>query len=198
MSALGVRHELARKAIHLTAIVFPIGYALGVPRRVIVIGLGIVVIIAISLELARLRHGPTGVAFTRLTGSLLREHEQRGLSGATWLALSMLGAAVLLPRDIAIATLWAVAAGDAAAGIIGRVFGRHRFGAFGKSLEGSAACFLVVLAGALMVAHLSLVESIVSAIVAAGAELPSHPFDDNLRIAIMVGSAILLWRIAFS
>ena len=193
-----LRHELARKAIHLTAVVFPLAYAAGVERRVLTIVLAVIVATALSVELMRSRHERTRQAFTRVTGSLLREHEHHRLSGATWLVLSLLGAVLLFPRDVAIAAMWAAAVGDAMAALFGRVFGRFRLGGQGKSVEGSAACFLAVLVGSYAIAHLSLAESIVSAITSAGAEFPSRPWDDNMRIAAFTGSAILLWRIAFS
>ena len=193
-----LRHELARKAIHLTAVVFPLAYAAGVERRTLVMVLGLATATALIIEITRLRHERTRQAFTRATGRLLREHEHHRFSGATWLVLALLGAVLLFPKDVAIAAMWAAAAGDAIAALVGRAFGRHRFGRHGKSAEGSAACFFAVLIGSLAIAHLSLAESIVSAVTSAGAELPNRPWDDNVRIAALTGSAILLWRIAFS
>lgn len=193
-----LRHELARKAIHLTSVVFPIVYAAGIERRTLLTVLAVAAVVALVIEFARARHERTRQAFARATGPLLREHEHHRLSGATWLVLSLLGAVALFPKDVAIAAMWAAAAGDAVAAIFGRAFGRFRIGAMGKSVEGSAACFFVVLIGSSTIAHLSLGESIVSAITSAGAEFPSRPWDDNVRIAALTGSAILLWRIAFS
>jgi dolichol kinase len=198
VSTLELRQELVRKAIHLIAVVFPILYTAGMTRSALVLLLSTATIIALTIELARTSHARTKEQFVRVTGALLREHEQTRLSGATWLILSLLGAVVFLPRDIASAAMWAVAVGDAAAAIVGRAFGRHRWGSHAKSLEGSAACFLVVLGGSVAIAHLPLAESIVSAVAAAAAEWPARPLDDNVRITMLVGVAILLWRIVFS
>ena len=198
MTQPSLRHELARKAIHLGAVVFPLAYAAGVGRRVLVAVLAVLTTVALVIEVARARHERTRQAFTRATGPLLREHEHHRLSGATWLVLAFLGAAIAFPRDIAIAAMWAAAVGDSAAALFGRAFGRLRWGPVGKSLEGAVACFSVVFLGSLTIAHLSLAESIVSAVTSALAEFPTRPWDDNVRITAVTGSAILLWRIAFS
>lgn len=195
---LSLQLELTRKAIHLIAIIFPIAYALGVSRVSVAGALMLAALTALLIELGRRRQPAMREWFTRTTSILLRAHEHDGLSGATWLVLSLLGSVLLLPRDIAVAAMWAVAAGDASAAVVGRAFGRHPIGATAKTLEGSAACLLVTFAGALIIAHLSVGESIVSAMAATLAERPTRPLDDNVRIVIAVAVAILLWRIAFS
>jgi dolichol kinase len=193
-----LRHELARKAIHLTAAVFPLGYAAGMARGVLIAVLVVLAAVALIVEVARARHERTRQAFTRATGPLLRPHEGSRISGATWLVLALLVAVVVFPRDVAIAVMWAATVGDALAALFGRAFGQLRLGSAGKTLEGSAACFAATLTGSLAIAHLSLAESIVSAITSSAAEFPSRPWDDNVRVVVFAGSAILLWRIAFS
>jgi dolichol kinase len=94
--------------------------------------------------------------------------------------------------------MWAVAVGDAAAAIIGRTIGRHRIGRSAKSIEGSIACAVVTSVGALTIASLAPVPSIVAGIAAALGEWPSGPLDDNVRIGLAVGGGILLCRMAFS
>jgi dolichol kinase len=177
---------------------FPLAYAAGAGRRLLVVVLGASVVVALLVEAIRARHERMRRAFERITGEMLRAHERRALSGATWLAMALFGAVTVFPRDVAIATMWAAAVGDALAALVGRAFGRFRLGAEGKSAEGSITCFTATLVGAYAVAHLSLAESIVSAITAAGAEFPRRPWDDNVRIVAATGSAILLWRIVFS
>jgi dolichol kinase len=160
--------------------------------------LGALSVAALAIELVRRRHSPARELFLRVTGSLLRLHEHERLSGATWLALSLLGAVVLLPPGVAVAAMWCVTAGDASAALIGRAFGARLEGGSGKTVTGSAACLVVSWAGILAIAHLPLAESIVGATAAAMAERPTHPVDDNVRIVIASAGAILLWRIVFS
>ncbi|HEX6057422.1 MAG TPA: hypothetical protein VFZ11_00295 [Gemmatimonadaceae bacterium] len=191
-----MRAEAQRKAIHLLAAAVPIGLAAGVPRDVVAWGLAALLAIAIVVELARMRVAPVRVLFLRLTSHLLRDHEHAGWSGASWMLAAHLLAVLLFPPATAIAALWAVATGDAAAALVGRAAGRHRI-ASGKSFEGTAACFLVSLAGALWLARLPFGAALVGAGAAALAEMPSRPLDDNLRIVLATGIAISLWRLGF-
>jgi dolichol kinase len=163
--------------------------------------------VALALELARARHGATRIVFTRVTGSLLRLHEHERWSGATWLLLAFLGAAVFAPREVAISAMWAIAVGDAAAAMVGRAAARRTGrrsrrvdgpNGSGKTLAGSAACFALTLAGALVVARVTVTEGLIAAAAATAAERPSTRLDDNLRVAAAVVGGILLWRIMFS
>lgn len=191
-----LRAELQRKALHLTAAAVPVALAAGVPATPIAWGLGALLGIAIVVELARMRYAPVRLLFLRLTAHLLRDHEHRGWSGASWMLAAQLLAVLVFPTATAIAALWAVATGDAAAALVGRAAGRHRL-ASGKSLEGSAACFLVSLAGGLWLARLGPGAALAGAAAAAVAELPARPLDDNLRIVLATGAAISLWHLVF-
>jgi dolichol kinase len=223
---LTLRREVARKALHLVFVVVPVAYAFGFPRRLLVTALGAASLVAVVVELARAWHVPTRQRFERWVGALLREHEQASWSGATWMVLSMLGLAALVPREVAVAAMWAISAGDAAAALVGRAFeGRdagvdvangpiltpHSEGRVsgsmgakgvgpsgGKTIRGSAACFVVTLAGALALARLSPAESVVAAVLATAAERFGKPVDDNVRIAAAVALGILLWHKMFS
>ena len=193
-----LRHELARKALHLLTVAVPLAYAGGMPRRWVVALVALACVVALAVEWGRAAHAATRAVFQRATQRLLRGHEQDRWAGATWLLLSFLGAVVLFPRDVAVAAMWAVSVGDAAAAIVGRTVGRHHLFGVTKTLEGSMACFGATLAGALLVAHLSLASSVVGAAAATLAEWPGRPGDDNLRITAATGGGILLWGLAFS
>jgi dolichol kinase len=191
-----LRRELSRKAIHLATAAVPVAYAAGVPRAWLSWGLGALCAAAVLGEAARARHAGTGALVRRTVGVLFRDHEHDRWTGATWLAIAHLAAVLLLPRDIAIAAMWGVSVGDAAAAIVGRALGRTRIGGTAKSLEGAAACFLATLAGAAAVARLSLPEALLAAAAATAGEWPGRPLDDNLRIVLAVGGALLLLRLA--
>lgn len=194
---LTVRRELGRKAIHLLSSAIPLAYALGVGRSGLIAVLGAAVIIAVGIEIYRRRSDRGRRMFDARFGALLRPHEFLGLSGATWLVVSFLLAVVLYPPAIAITAMLAVSLGDAAAAIIGRTVGGLRAVA-GKTTAGSLACFVVTTLATFFVARLSLSEAILAGALAAIAERPRRPMDDNLRIAIVVGCGILLWRMGFS
>lgn len=222
-SRLSLRREVARKALHLVFVVVPLAYAFGLPRGWLVAALGAASGVAVIVELARAWHAPTRERFVRWVGALLREHEHAKWSGATWMVLSMFTLAALAPRNVAVAAMWAISAGDAAAALVGRAFERRGSGeaargsragsrveeggsmgalaigaSGGKTVRGSAACFVVTLAGALLLARLSPVESVVAAVLATAAERPRGWVDDNVRIAAAVALGILLWHKMFS
>ena len=197
-AGLALRHELVRKTIHLQSVAVPAAYALGVPRLPLVILLLSLLVMAIVVEVARHRSPRVRAGFSRLFSALLRDHEHSGLSGATWLLLSFFLVLLLLPRQAAIAAMWAVSLGDASAALAGRWVGRQRLTRSSKTIEGSAACAVVSFVGAWLVAGLPVGVSAAVGILAAAAEWPGRPLDDNLRIAAVVGGGILLWQLLFT
>lgn len=191
-SAPPLRRELARKAIHLSSTAVPIALAVGVAHRVAVLVLAGLALIAVTVEVARATSSAIALRFDALFRPLLRLHESRHITGATWLLASMFAAVLLLPRDIAIAATWAAAVGDAAAALVGIRFGRRRSPRDGKSLEGSIACLLATLLGALLLARLGIVSALLVSVAASAAERLSWPRDDNVRIIAAVGITALI------
>lgn len=202
-TALALRHELARKGLHLMAAAAPLAYALGLPRRTLLAVLCVLGAVAVGVELAR-RHEPRArLLFHRATGPLLRQHEHERWSGATWMLAAFIGVVALAPRAPAVAAMWAVAVGDAAAAVVGRALASRREAlaiARGapvttrarKSLAGSAACLVATFIGALWVAGLGPVASLAAAVAATLAEWPRVSLDDNLRVAGAVAGAVSL------
>ena len=196
--ALSLARELARKGIHLVTALAPLAYAAGVGRLPLAVVLGAAAAVALTVELARVAHAPTRGIFQRMAGPLLRAHEHVRWAGATWLFVAFLGAVLLLPREVAITAMWAVAVGDAAAAVVGRSVGHLRLAGSAKTIEGSMACWSATFVGAVLVAHLPMGEGVVAASAAALAEWPAGVADDNIRIAAAVGGAILLWRLSIA
>ncbi|NUR18376.1 MAG: hypothetical protein HOQ12_02465 [Gemmatimonadaceae bacterium] len=156
--------------------------------------LGALAVIALLVEGARRSSVHAARAFDRVCAPLLRAHETRALTGATWLLASMCAAVALLPRDAAITATWAAAVGDAAAALVGMRFGRHRSLRDGKSLEGSVACIIATLAGAWLLARLTFPLAFIASLVAAIAERLPWPRDDNARLVALVGVAVVVGR----
>lgn len=193
---LSFQREITRKGVHLLSTAVPISYGAGLSRLVVAWALGVALAVALSVELARFRSVRARVAFHSRLGALLREHEWHTSSGATWLILALLIAALVFPRDVAIAAMCAVALGDAAAAIVGRATSGRATS--DKSFAGSAACLVASAIAALLIAHFAWWEALIVGILAALAERPRGPIDDNLRIVLAVGCGILLWRMGFS
>lgn len=193
-----IRQEILRKTIHLLAVAFPVAYAFGTPRTVLAISLGAMLVLALSVETARGYSCRVNAMFLQLAGPLLRFHERRGLTGASWLLISFLGAVLLLPAPAAIVAMWAVAAGDAMAALAGLALGRSSSRAGKqKTIAGSIACWIVVWPGAFFLGNLGGLLSTVAASVAALSEWPRRPMDDNVRVTAAVGVIIVLWRKVF-
>jgi dolichol kinase len=193
---LSLRRELTRKGLHILSTAIPAAYATVLSRTAVTGLLAVALTIALIVEIARSRSERARGAFDSSVGGLLREHERHGASGATWLIVALLLAVVAFPHDVAIAAMCAVALGDAAAAVVGRAMAHttvHR-----KSFSGSAACFAVSALSARAIAGFAWPEALLVGILAAVAERPRRPFDDNLRITLAVGCGILLWRMGFS
>ena len=187
---LTLRHELARKALHLLSTAVPLAYAADVPRRTLLAALVALLLVALLVELARRRHALVRRAFHRATSPLLRAHEHDQWAGATWMLLAYVLVVWLAPRAAAIAATWAVAVGDASAAVVGRAIGRWRIGAHGKSIEGSLACCIATTLGATFVAGLGPAASLAAGVAAAVAEWPGRPLDDNVRVAAAVALTV--------
>lgn len=189
-----LRGELARKSIHLATALVPICWAFGVVTTLQVrVVLSAAVGVALGVEFARYRGGAFGAAFTSRLGAILRLHERTALSGATWLAIGMWGAAMLAPTAAAIAALWAAAVGDAAAALVGRAVQRLRGRtADTKSLSGSVAAASLSALGILWLTPATPAVAAALGVVTALAEWPRRPGDDNVRVAFTVATAAVL------
>lgn len=198
--ALSLGAESARKAIHVATAVLPVAWAYGLlSTRDVRWLLGIAVVIALGVEFARYRGGTFGALFVRIFGALLRAHEQRTIAGATWLAIGMWGVAMLAPREAAIAALWAAAVGDAVAALVGRAVQQWRVAHApaatppgGKTVAGAAAGATATAAGVVWLTTAALPIAVLLGVVAALAEWPARPGDDNVRVVAAVALAAVL------
>jgi dolichol kinase len=196
------RAEAARKALHMATVVFPLAYSAGAPSTTLIVLLGLTLTVSVVVELARRRVPAVGRRFDWLFGAMLRANERSAvgrdgraaITGATWLALALLGAVVLLNRAPAVAAMWCATAGDPAAALVGVWWSnRRRRAAPGrKSIAGSVACALVSFAGLRLLAGFSWPAALGLAAVAVVAERFSAPIDDNIAIVASVGLAASL------
>lgn len=185
--------ELARKAVHLSTVALPVAVWM-VPREVAVAVLVPLAAVAVAADATRLRWRPARYRFLRHLRPMLRHHERRGFTGATYMVTAYALAVLLFPKPIAVAAMLFNGLGDAAAALVGKRWGRHRT-RWGKSWEGFGAELAVNLAVALAVSRLdprlALPAALFGAAVAAVLEFLDLPIDDNVRVTL--GGAAAIW-----
>lgn len=190
-ASLPLRAEVARKSLHIATAALPVALSYGwSDQPTLRTVLTAAALVALVVESLRSVWPAFSTGFSTVFGHLIRTHEHRALTGATWLAMAMAVVLWVAPRDVAIAALWAAAVGDAAAAVVGRSVGRwrKRVGP-GKTGVGSLAAAVVTALGVLWLTPASLAVASVLGVVAAAAERPTVPLDDNLRIALAVAFA---------
>ena len=117
--------------------------------------------------------------------------------GPVTLGLGALLALLLYPSSAAAIAIYALAFGDGVASLVGKFFGKWRPGfLFGKSIEGSLACFFVVFISAYAVCgsvNVALIAAFTAAVVEA---LPLEDYD-NIAIPVAVGLVVQFAFLAF-
>lgn len=184
--------ELKRKSIHLASLVIPLVYYASPESwsRTWKRSLLAAVLISLAIEVFRLNHPRIRHVFRHFFGQLLRIHEDVSLLGSTYLLLGCLLTLHLFWKPVAVLALGFLIIGDTVAAIVGKSIGRTRV--FGKTLEGSLACFLVCFALARLVPEIPLWIGLVGALTATLFELLPIPLDDNFRIPLSAGFAMEL------
>jgi len=181
--------EIGRKAVHVSAILIPIGYyVLAEPlgRSILII----LTVVSFLIDGLRLNQPRVRTFFFLFFGRLVRDHERYNLLGATYLLLSSLICVYAFEKPVAVAALAFLILGDTVAALVGKSIGRVRV--FGKTVEGSAACFAACLVVGYLIPELTLKQTIAGAAMATLIELLPVPLDDNLRIPLAAGFAMTL------
>jgi dolichol kinase len=186
--AFSVKRELQRKSIHLAMIIIPAWVYL-TPKNWGLLGLIIATSATVVSDLLRLTDHRLRGFFLRLFRSLIRSHEQEHLLGSTYFMIAALLSVLAFDKDIAIAALTFLIVGDTVAAVIGKWFGTPRY--WGKSLEGSLACFVsCLLIGAALLDNVWVI--VAGSLAAAVAEALPVPMDDNMRVPIVSGLVMQL------
>ncbi len=185
--------ELLRKGTHLGALIIPGSYYCFGLSRAEMLAIMIPAALAMSLiDIARLRRWDLWENFAgRLIGPMIRPHEKAGdFSGATYILLTICVVVALFSKPVAVACLAFIMVGDTFAALIGRRWGRHRFGQ--KSWEGSFACLASLLVVAWFTPDLPLTIGILGAVVATTVEALPWGIDDNVTVPLISGLVMTL------
>ena len=185
-----VRTELLRKSIHFLIALSPVMASYNVSLTLAVLAAGI--LLFIYFESLRIR-GISVPLISSLTAMASRPRDEgRFVLGPVTLGLGAFLALSLYPAEAASIAIFALAFGDGFAGIIGKTFGRTRPAfLYGKSVEGSLACFFAVLFSTWRVClnlRLSLAAAFTATVVEA---LPLEDFD-NVILPLFVGFVVLI------
>lgn len=154
------------------------------PPTPALLGLILATFATVAVDLLRLSDQRLRRFFLRLFRSLIRPHEEEHLLGSTHYMIAALLSVIVFDHGVAIAALAFLVLGDAAAAIVGKRFGTARY--WGKSPQGSAACFLVCFAAGVPLLG-SVPLALIGALSATVAEALPSPLDDNMRVPIFSG-----------
>ena len=184
-----IKTEIIRKLIHFLIGLVP-GLA-SINRTFTLIFLAAGTLIYVFMEILRLK-GVRVPVISALTNMAARSPDAGHFEmGPVTLGLGALFALLLFSSTdnstTASIAIYALAFGDGFAGLAGRIFGRLRppF-MFGKSVEGTLACFIAVLIASYLVSK-SIFTAFIAALCAAIVEaLPLKDFD-NLVLPLAVG-----------
>lgn len=185
-----LRTEIIRKSIHFFIALAPSMAAVNKPLTVSFLIFG--TLGYTLMEYLRLS-GVKVPVISSITSMASRSRDKgRFVLGPVTLGLGSLLALLLYPSPAAAIAIYALAFGDGIASLVGKFFGKYRPSfLFGKSIEGSLACFAVVLISAYAVSgsvRIAIVAAFTAMIVEA---LPLEDYD-NLAIPVTVGFAVLL------
>ena len=148
---MGLRkEEITRKLLHLFALLMPLGIFY-FPRWSLpsYLSIGILAFLlggSLIIENLRFRFPAVQKLFFTFFGSMLRDEESAKTTGSTFVIGAALLCAILFRNSphISFMVLTLFILGDGIAAIVGLSMGRIKIGK--KSLEGSAACFLLCMA----------------------------------------------------
>jgi len=190
-------HEVWRKATHMGALVIPGSYWIfGLSKQDMLSIMVPAFVFMVLIDIARLRNWAIWRSLARpLLAPMIRSHEEAGdFTGAFYILGSTCVTIALFSKPVAIAALSFIIVGDTFAALIGRKFGRHRFGR--KSIEGSLGCLLgtvLVAIGAWQILELPLSVGLLGAVTATIAEALSFTIDDNVSVPLASGLLMSLF-----
>lgn len=201
---ISYRTELQRKAIHMGALVIPLGMLL-LPLATVRIVLTALAALAVGLDVARQRVPRVReLLIDDVFGWMMRPEELPPpgaplvLNGAAWMCLSAAVCAWALPLPVGAAALAMLMLGDAAAALVGRPFGRHKWPGTPKSVEGSLAYIAAAFGTGLAVvawpeSGLTVLAVALGAVVGSAIEALPIPVNDNLRVPVLSG--LVMWMV---
>ena len=162
------------------------------PELEFLVGLTVVAAGAVLLDLSRFTLGPLNRAYMRWMGPLLKSDEEARMTGATHMLVAATVVFWLFDKEVGVPVMFFLSLGDPMAAIVGirapgpRLLGKSPVGTAAFAATGAAITAVLIAAGAIE-HHWGLWAG---AAIAALAELPGIPPDDNLTIPLIAGTAM--------
>jgi diacylglycerol kinase (CTP) len=183
-----VKNELIRKSIHLFMVIIPL--SLLFLEKWLVLGvLGGIILLAMTVEILRLRWPGFYRVFEKIFGPLLREHERGHLTGSTYLLMGAFLAILLFDKTIALTVLLFVVVSDGLGALTGRMWGRHNL-TKDKTLEGCAVFLLTAGAIVLLTMQDQILIGMMGVVVAFVIDVFVTGLNDNLAIPLGAGAVM--------
>jgi dolichol kinase len=198
-----LRAELGRKLLHVLTALVPL-FLLRVDRPVVIGLAAFYTALTVAGDVLRARSAAFAGFIRRAFGWMMRAEEHPDvtgpvvLNGATWVGLGALLLVGAFPMRVAAPVFVAFMLADAAAALVGRTLGRHRWPGTPRTFEGSLAFWAVAFgvlvglpaAGVAVAVPAWPAALLVGATMALAEALPL-PLNDNLRVPFV--GALLLW-----
>lgn len=181
-----------------------VGASLSSKREMITAAMALT-LLWVSADLIRLQISSLNETGLKCFAALVREGEEKRLSGISYYLIGATVAVIVFPRDIALLAILFLGFGDPVAALVGLKFGRHPSASPLKTWEGTfgcfVACFLITLAASFLLPtfeSLRLADRVLLALIggvsATVGELLPLQTDDNLSMPIISGA--LFWLVA--
>ncbi len=195
------RAEVARKLLHLIALVIPLAmWHFG--RDVSIAVLVPLAFLATIADVLRVRAAWFHRLIDRVFGFMMRGRERPPvggpivLNGATCVIISAALLAVVFPIGIAAGSLAVFMLADAAAALAGRRWGRHRWPGTERTVEGSTAFAAVAVAVLLVVGAFPVGIILLAALVGTIVEIFPGPFNDNIQVPFVMALVLALSQLS--
>jgi dolichol kinase len=189
--------ELWRKALHLVALVIPLGTVL-LGRSTALAILVPVTAVVIAADVVRVRSAGFAGWLHGTFGFMMRPEERPTIgsrpvmNGATWVFLTATLLIILFPLQIALAAFSSFMIADAAAAVVGKRFGTHRWRGTTRTVEGSLAFTITGILVMLPFPEISVWPAVAAVVPGAAAEIPSGPLNDNFRVPFVMAGVLAL------
>ncbi len=163
--------------------------ALGLGRPAVIWILGILLVVVIAADLARLRRPRLNALFFRTFPSLASPREAVGIASSSWYLVGVFVTYAVFPMRVAVPGILVLALADPAAGTVGRLWGRRRLGS--GTVLGSVT-FLTV-AFLVLAFHVGPAAGLVAALMVSLVEIAPWQLDDNLTVPFT--AALATWLV---